>query len=519
MTEDVSPLPRGEGRSHRGEAHPAPTDAAAAPLAVPVRVGDAPPPNPQAEGGKRYRLTALIVASAMFMEGVDGTVLSTAIPAMSRDLGADPVQMNIALTAYLLSLAVFIPASGKIADRFGSRTVFRLAIVLFTLGSVLCGRADGLPFLVAARILQGIGGAMMVPVGRLVLLRSVPKADLISAMAWLLVPATLGPLVGPPLGGFLVTYLSWRWIFDINVPIGIMGIVLATIYIEEVKEKVRSPLDGLGMVLSGVSLACLTFALEFAGRGAGSLWLAALLLAVGIVCGTAYFVHAQRHRSPVLDFRLMRVRTFGVSVLSGCLFRISFGATPFLLPLMLQLGFGMSAAASGSVTFASSLGSLAMRMAAKPVLRRFGFRGAIVGNGVISGVLLAACALFRPDWPIAAIYAVLLLGGFSSSLQFTAYNTIAYADVPGQRMSAATSFYSTFQQIALSMGITVSAGVLAATTALGGRAGPGLADFSIAFVVMGAVGTLSAFPGLRLRRDAGAALLAASPKPSGHPRP
>ena len=470
------------------------------------------PPTLAAPPVRNYRTTALIVASAMFMEQVDGTVLSTALPAMARTFGTDAVRLNVALTSYLLSLAVFIPASGKIADRFGSRTVFRAAIALFTIGSVLCGRANGLPFLVASRILQGIGGAMMVPVGRLVLLRTTPKADLVSAMAWLLVPATLGPVVGPPLGGFLVTYLSWRWIFDINVPIGLLGILLATLFIEEIKEPNAGPLDGIGMVLSGIALSCLMFGLELAARGTGPGLLAAALVLVGIAAGALYWRHAQRQRSPVLDFRLMRISTFGISVLSGSLFRIAIGAVPFLLPLMLQLGFGMSAAASGAITFSSSAGSLLMRACAKPLLHRFGFRRVLVWNGALSMGLLASYALFRPSWPLAAIYALLLVGGFFQSLQFTAYNTIAYADLSPRRMSAGTSFYSTFQQLSLSLGITLSAATLAGAARLTGHAQPLLPDFSVAFLVVAVVGLLASPAGLGLRPNAGEVL-------SGHHEP
>jgi EmrB/QacA subfamily drug resistance transporter len=461
---------------------------------------------------RNYRITALIVASAMFMEQVDGTVLSTALPAMAKSFGTDPVRMNVALTSYLLSLAVFIPASGKIADRFGSRTIFRAAIVLFTVGSVLCGRASGLPFLVASRILQGIGGAMMVPVGRLVLLRTTAKSDLVSAMAWLLVPATIGPVVGPPLGGFLVTYLSWRWIFDINIPVGVLGVVLATLFIDEIKEPDAGPLDIVGMVLSGVALSCLMFGLEFAVRSGTRFHLGGILVAVGLLASFLYWRHAQRQRSPVLDFRLMRVPTFGISVLSGSLFRVAFGATPFLLPLMLQIGFGISAAGSGLITFAGSAGSLLMRAFAKPILGRFGFRRVLVWNGLISMAVMAGYAAFRPSWPMPAIYALLLTGGFFQSLQFTAYNTIAYADLPATRISAATSFYSTFQQLSLSLGITLAAAILAALTRLSGHAEPHLGDFSVAFLLISAIGLLASPAGLRLDPNAGEEL-------SGHHEP
>jgi EmrB/QacA subfamily drug resistance transporter len=451
----------------------------------------------------RGRLTALIVATALLMEQMDGTVLATALPTMARSFDVDPLHMNVALTAYLLSLAVFIPASGKVADRFGARTVFRGAIVLFTAGSMLCGQAPSLAFLVGARIVQGIGGAMMVPVGRLVLLRTVSKSELVSAMAWLLVPATIGPVLGPPIGGFIVTYLSWRWIFYINVPIGLLGIVLATRYIQDVRESERTSFDLPGLALSALSLSCLMFGLEMASRPLVPPAETAGLLLAGLASGALYVRHARRHPRPVLDLRLMRIPTFAISVTSGSLFRITVGAMPFLLPMMLQLGFGLSAAQSGLVTFVSAAGSLAMRVCAPVALRRIGYRHALIWNSLLCTVVFATYAAFRPGWPVVLIYAALLVGGFFQSLQFTAYNTIAYADMPRARMSAATSFYSTFQQLSLSLGITVAALSLAASTALLGHARSTMADFSIAFAVLSASALLSCVPCLRLSQDAG----------------
>jgi EmrB/QacA subfamily drug resistance transporter len=449
------------------------------------------------------RVTALIVASALFMEQLDGTVLATALPTMARSFDVDALHMNVALTAYLLSLAVFIPASGKMADRFGSRTVFRAAIALFTIGSILCAQAPTLGFLVGARILQGIGGAMMVPVGRLVLLRSVSKAELVRAMAWLMIPATIGPIVGPPVGGFIVTYLDWRWIFYINVPIGIVGIVLVTRYIGEVREPGRVSFDVGGMVLSGVALACMMFGLELASRGVGSGALAAGLVAVGAVSGVLYWRHAKGHPQPVLDFRLMRIPTFRLSVLAGTMSRIAVGALPFLLPMMLQLGFGISPAQSGLITFSSAAGSIVMRLSAPAFLKRLGFRNVLVWIGLIATVALATSAAFRPSWPVAAIYGVLLVGGFFQSLQFIAYNTIAYADVPRAQMSAATSFYTTFQQLSLSLGIAVSAGSLAGAMAWRGHEAPLLADFTTAFLVVAAISVFAPLVSARLDRSAG----------------
>lgn len=448
----------------------------------------------------------LIVASAMFMEQLDGTVLATALPTMARSFGADPLHMNIALTSYLLTLAMFIPASGRIADRFGSRSVFRAAIGLFTLGSILCAQAPTLWALVAARMLQGAGGAMMSPVGRLVMLRVVSKAELVRSMAWLMVPATIGPIVGPPVGGFLVTYLSWHWIFYINVPIGIAGIILVTVFIDEMKEPTRTKFDLRGLLLAGTALACLMFGIEVASRGVGTQWAVAVLLGVGILSGGLYTAHARHHPRPMLDFRLLRIETFRMSLFCGSLSRIAVGAMPFLLPMMFQIGFGVSAAKSGLITFVSSIGSLAMRACAPYILKRVGFRPVLTWVGALATAILAVSAAFRPSWPLPLIYGVLVANGFFQSLQFMAYNTIAYADVPREDMSAATSFYTTFQQMSLTLGIALSAAALAVSVSINGHGEPMLPDFSAAFLFVAAVSFGAPLLATRLDRSAGAEL-------------
>jgi EmrB/QacA subfamily drug resistance transporter len=463
----------------------------------------APAPDPS-----RTRLIALIVATALFMQNLDGTVVATALPTMAQAFGADPLHMNVALTSYLLSLAVFIPVSGWMADRYGAKTVFRAAIAVFTVGSVLCGMADTLTALVLARIVQGIGGAMMVPVGRLLLLRSVAKSELVAAMAWLTTPALIGPVVGPPLGGFLVEYANWRWIFDINVPIGVLGIVLVTLFVPDSREPSPGRLDSVGLVLSGLALACLMLGFETAGRGVLAAPAVAGLLASGIAAGALYLWHSRRviaaGTSPLLDLTLMLIPTFAVSVTAGSLFRIGVGAIPFLLPLMLQLGFGLSPIQSGMITFASAVGAIAMKPAAQYALRTFGFRMTLGWNGLAGAVLLAMMGFYRPSWPLLALYTALILGGFLRSLQFTAYNTIAYADIPRERMSAATSLYSTLQQLSLTLGITVGAAALQFATAVTGRAAPSLADFTLAFLTV-AVFSLAAAPlAFRLPDTAGA---------------
>ncbi len=456
------------------------------------------------------RVTALIVACALFMQNLDGTVIATALPTMAHAFGVEPVRMSIALTSYMLSLAIFIPASGWMADRFGARNVFRAAIAVFTIGSILCGRADTLAFLVAARILQGIGGAMMIPVGRLVLLRTVPKSELVSAMAWLTIPSLVGPVIGPPLGGLIVTYTSWRWIFDINVPIGIAGIVLVTRFVQDVKEPPPGRFDGLGLVLSAITVAGLMFGLETAGHGLAPLPVSLALVGTGLLSALLYRMHARRAAYPLLDFSLMRVPTFAVSVVSGTLFRLGVGALPFLLPLMLQLGFGESPVESGMVTFMSSAGALVMKPVASPLLRRLGFRRTLLWNALLSAVLIGACGLFRPSWPSLAIYAVLLVGGFVRSLQFTAYNTIAYADLDRRQMSAATSLYSTIQQLSLTLGITAGAAALEISALLSGRAQPGIGDYGMAFLTIGFISALAAPASAGLARDAGAELTGGS---------
>lgn len=451
----------------------------------------------------------------MFMEQLDGTVLATALPTMARSFDADPLHMNIALTSYLLTLAMFIPASGRIADRFGSRSTFRAAIALFTLGSILCAQAPTLWALVAARMLQGAGGAMMSPVGRLVMLRVVSKAELVRSMAWLMVPATIGPIVGPPVGGFIVTYLSWHWIFYINVPIGILGVLLVTIFIEEMKEPTRTKFDLLGLLLSGSALACLMFGIEVASRGAGSPLIVAGLIGSGTLFGSLYVLHARHHPRPMLDFRLLHIATFRLSLLCGSLSRIAVGAMPFLLPMMFQVGFGDSAAESGLITFVSSVGSLMMRTCAPWFLKRLGFRPVLIWVGLLANTLLAVSAAFRPDWPLPLIYGVLIANGFFQSLQFMAYNTIAYADMPREDMSAATSFYTTFQQMSLTLGIAVSAAALAGSVRFTGHAQPLLIDFSAAFLFVAAVSYLAPLLATRLDRNAGAELSGHRDRPSG----
>jgi len=460
------------------------------------------PGGPEVSGAN-YRLVALIVASALFMEFVDATVLATALPTMARDFGVRPTEMSIALTSYLLALAVFIPASGLLADRFGSRTVFRAAIGLFMLGSVACGLAPSLEFIVLARFVQGTGGAMMIPLGRLVLMRSVAKQDMVNAMSWLLVPAMIGPIIGPPLGGLIVTYLDWRWIFYINLPVGMLGLWLVGRYIANFREESHVPVDWGGFALSGVSLSCLLFGGEMASHTGEGL-LAAGLIGAGIAVGALYIRHARGREGAILDLSLMQDRTFRLSVIAGSITRITQGAQPFLLPLMMQVGFGFSAVHSGLITVATAIGSLAMKGAAPKVLRRFGFRRTLVWNGVLCAAGYAACGLFAPGWPLWAMFGVLVVAGVFMSLQFTAYNTIAYDGIAPERMSSATAFYATFQQLMLSLGICLAALGLHLSMLTQGHHRPMLDDFAAAFWGVTAISLCATIWNRKFAPDAGA---------------
>ena len=448
-------------------------------------------------------LLPLVIASALLMENIDSTVIATSLPAIATDLDVNPINLKLAFTSYLLTLAVLIPISGWCADRFGSRTVFRTAIAVFTLGSIACGFTTTLSGFVAARALQGAGGAMMVPVGRLIILRSVPKSDLVRALTYLTMPALIGPVFGPMLGGFITTYLHWRWIFWINVPIGILGIALATRFIPEIRDGNRPPLDLPGFVLSGLGLATLVFGLTAAGGWVMPVLPDALLILFGAALLCLYVSHARRVPTPILDLELLSFRTYRTSVVGGFFFRAGVGAIPFILPMMLQVGFGLTPFESGSLTFASAAGALCMKFAAGPILRRYGFRRVLVSNALISALFLASSALFTPSTPHLVIFAVLLIGGFFRSLQFTSLNAVAYAEVPQVAMSRASSFSSVSQQLSGSLGIAFAALVLEGMQTLRGDRDIHLDDFKVAFVLVAFVTLSSVIMNIRLPRDAG----------------
>jgi EmrB/QacA subfamily drug resistance transporter len=460
------------------------------------------------------RIVPLIVAVALFMENMDSTVIATSLPAIAADIGTSPLTLKLAVTSYLLSLAVFIPVSGWTADRFGARTVFRGAIAVFMLGSIGCALSSSLSEFVVARIVQGMGGAMMTPVARLILVRSVDRRELINAMVWVTLPALIGPLIGPALGGFITTFISWHWIFLINIPIGLAGIVLATIFIEDVRAQTPDPFDPLGAVLAGLGIGGLAFGGSLLGLNFLPTSVVIALIVVGAGAAYAYVLHARRTPAPVLDLALLEIPTMRAAVGGGFIYRSGIGAMPFLLPLLLQLGFNLTAFQSGLITLSNVVGAMGMKTVIPFILRRYGFRRVLVVNALISAVLVAACATFTPGVSFAWIVGVLIIGGFFRSLEFTSLNTIAHADVDNRRMSRATSLVAVAQQVSISVGVAIGALAVDLTLWARGRDTITAADFQPAYLTIAVIAACACFIFARMPADAGAELARRSTAPS-----
>lgn len=453
------------------------------------------------------RILPLVIAAAWFMENMDSTVIATSLPTIAADLGTDPVALKLAFTTYLLSLTVFIPVSGWLADRFGSRNVFRAAIGIFILGSIACGQSQSLEWLVASRALQGVGGALMVPVGRILLLREIPKSQIVDVMALVTIPALVGPLVGPPVGGFITTYGDWRWIFWMNVPIGLAGIVLASRYIPPGAAENPPELDVKGFILSASGLTSVAFGATIIGRDLIPDEQVAAMIIGGLILLALYARHARCSPNPILDLRLLKVPTFNAGVLGGSLYRIGVGAIPFLLPLLLQLGLGYSAWHSGLLTGSAAIGSIAMKFSTSRLLRRFGFRSLLAINSVVSSLFIASYGFITQDLPLAVLLGIFVLGGFLRSLQFTAMNALAYSDIDGRDAASATSFYSVAQQLSLSAGVAIAAVVLELAQWTNGDLELKPRDFSIAFLVVGAISAVSLLQFVKLGPQSGSAVL------------
>jgi EmrB/QacA subfamily drug resistance transporter len=459
----------------------------------------------------------MLVAATFFMENLDGTIIATAIPAMAGSFGTRAADMSLGITAYLLTLAVFIPMSGWTADRFGLRSVLTGAITLFTVASVLCAITNTFSEFVAARVLQGVGGAMMVPVGRLAVLRSTPKERLMRAIATITWPGLVAPVIGPPLGGFLTTYFSWRWIFYLNVPLGAIGVFFTLRLLDNSREGQVRPFDIIGFSSCGVGFASLLYAMELVGRGGIAWSQVGLFLALGASFLTFAWFHLRHAKHGAIDLSSLKIKTFAVVMGGGSLFRIAISAVPFLLPLMFQVGFGMTAFESGLLTLAVFAGNLLMKLITAHIVRWFGFRSVLLVNGLVASATLALTSLLSAKTPTGVIFGVLFLGGLARSLQFTALNTLSFADVPKSQLSGATSLSSTIQQLGVGIGVAVGAMSLQLSHSLLGYGthAMSVADFQLAFLMVAAVCLLGTVDVLGLPRDAGVAV--SGHRPAGRP--
>ncbi|MCP1009761.1 MFS transporter [Klebsiella pneumoniae] len=458
---------------------------------------------------RAFSAPALLVAGAFFMEFLDGTVIATALPDMARDFGVTAVELNIGISAYLITLAVLIPASGWIADRFGARAIFTLALAIFTLASVFCGLSTEVHIFVAMRILQGVGGALMVPVGRLAVLRTTPKHQLIKAIATLTWPALVAPIIGPPLGGFITRYASWHWIFFINVPLGLAAIILSLRIIPDIRETERRSFDLSGFITTSVAMVSLVTAMERLGDRQPQIWPTLALAALGFGCLLYSIRHFRRAAAPMVRLDALQVTTFRVTMYGGSLFRASISAVPFLLPLLFQVGFGMDPFHSGLLVLAVFVGNLTIKPATTPLIRWLGFRRLLLINGALNVCSLLACALLTPQTPVWAIMLILYLGGVFRSIQFTGVSTLAFADVPAAQMSDANTLFSTASQLAVGLGITLGAiGIR-----LGEQVGdwlhltelPGI-SFRLSFVFIALICLVGMIDSLHLAKTAGSSV-------------
>jgi EmrB/QacA subfamily drug resistance transporter len=406
------------------------------------------------------RLLPWLVAVAFFMESLDTTILNTAVPAISAALHVSPLSMKSVLASYTLSLAVFIPISGWMADRFGTRRVFASAIGLFTLGSLLCGLSTNIHLLVACRIVQGCGGAMMVPVGRLTLVRTFAKSELIRAMSFVAIPGLIGPMLGPVAGGLIVGYFHWRVIFFLNIPIGLFGLVMVYIHLPDYREETHA-LDTVGLILFGSGIALLSYVLEIFGEHTLGVGAILGLLAISVALLAGYLLHARKTAYPLLQLGLFRIRTFSAAVSGSFFTRLGIGGVPFLLPLLYQVGLGFTAIESGLLIMPQAIGAISFKFLMPKLLARVGFRGVLISNTVVLGVLLLLFATIGRGTPVWVIVLQAFCYGTFSSLQYTSMNTLAYADISEEQTSGASSIASTMQQMSISFGVA-SAGLATA---------------------------------------------------------
>lgn len=440
-----------------------------------------------------YRPMLWLVATAVFMQMLDTTIVNTALPAMARDLGQSPLRMQAVVFAYALTVALLIPASGWLSDRFGTRRVFFLAVLVFTAGSLACALAPGFGWLVAGRVVQGIGGAMLLPVGRLAVLRSVPRRDFLAAMTFVTVPGLVGPLVGPTLGGWLVDVASWPWIFLINLPLGVAGAVATLRWMPDLRVPVAR-FDLAGYLLLAFAMLAISLALDSLSGAVASRGGALVLLVAGLVALASYWLHAARAPAPLFPLSLFRVRTYGVGVLGNLFARMGSGGMPYLIPLLLQVGLGYPAAHAGMMMIPIAAAAMFSKRLVVPLVRRFGYRQVLVVNTVLTGLVMASFALIEPGRPLPLHVAHFALFGAVNSVQFTAMNTLTLRDLGGEQASAGNSLLSMVMMLAVSLGVAAAGGLLAAFSGAAGTAdgAPVLVAFRWTFLCVGAVTALSA---------------------------
>lgn len=465
---------------------------------------DATPAASDKPGSQRR--VPMIIGCALFMELVDATAVLTALPQMASDFGEPSVRMNLVVSLYMLAVALCVPVSGWAADRLGPRKLFVAAIALFMLASVACANAGSLVELCIARMIQGAAGAMMVPVGQVILLRWSPRDQLLRNMSWLTIPALIGPVLGPPLGGLLVTFLSWHWIFLVNLPIGVLGIWLVLRHIPAYPGHSQRKLDVRGLVLSALALACLVFGFEALGHGLLDLAWVAGLLGVGFVSLWLYLRHARRAVAPLIDLSLLRIPSFGLTFWGGNLLRLGSSSQPFLLVLLFQVSFGLSPLQAGLLTFAGGAGAFLMKLLAVRIVRRFGFRRTLVGNALLTGISLAACAGFDLNTPYWVIVLVLFVSGVIRSLQYSTLGALTYADVPAEQSSQASSLSAVIIQLTMSLSVALAAALLGVLMAWRGHALATAGDIGVVILIGAALCAASGAVFLRLSPTAGSSV-------------
>lgn len=448
---------------------------------------------------------ALLVAVTFFMENLDATVITTALPQMSHDLAVSPVALNIGVSAYLLAVAIGIPVSGWLAERFGARTVFGCAILIFTFASGMCGVSDTLLTFTLSRVLQGIGGAMMVPVGRMVVLRVTEKKDMVKTIAFITWPGLIAPVLGPPLGGMIVTYSHWPWIFWLNIPLGVIAFIATCFLVPQFKKEKVRPFDVPGFVLTATACTALIVALEVLGLRHSYLGLSLLML--GMICSVLVYRHSFTTSHALIPFHTLSIATFRNAITGGSMFRASINAVPFLLPLLFQLSFGWSAAQAGAMVLWVFAGNLAMKPATTWLMKRWGFRQLLIANGIISFVTMLGCLLLSPTLDYFTIAAILFIGGLSRSLQFSCYNSLAFADIAQTAMSDASVIFSIFFQFSMSAGIAIAAFSLQMSMEWSNNDSLSQHDVRIAFLAVSGLILLSVLEALKLNKEAGKKIL------------